>query len=61
MNENENKQNETEQKPKVDPLKELKGSPQDIPYDKWGEYIRDRARRDPRYRRGGSRWKERGE
>ena len=46
---------------KVDPLSTLKASPQNIPYDKWGEYLRERAQRDPRYRRGGSRWKERGE
>ena len=52
---------EQKQEQKVDPMKELKGSPQDIPYEKWGEYLRERAAKDPRYRRGGSRWKERGE
>ena len=50
-----------EQKQTVDPLKELKGTPQNFTPDEFASYLRERAKNDPRYRRGGSRWKERGE
>ena len=48
---------------KVDPFKDpkLKATPQRMTNDEFIAYITERARRDPRYARGGSRWKERGE
>ena len=46
---------------KVDPLKELKATPQGMTTEESIAYLQERARRDPRYRRGGSRYKERGE
>ena len=46
---------------KVDPLKELKATPQGMTTEEAIAYLQERARRDPRYRKGGSRYKERGE
>lgn len=44
-----------------DPLKELKATPQGMTTEEAIAYLQERARRDPRYRKGGSRYKERGE
>ena len=53
----------TNETKKADPFKDpnLKATPQGMSNERFIEYITERARRDPRYARGGSRWKERGE
>ena len=45
---------------KVDPFDTLKAT-QGMTLAERIAYVEERERRDPRYRRGGSRWKERGE